>query len=361
MRILDRYISREFIKTFLLIMVSLVALYLIVDFFERLRMFLSRDATVFQVVSYFFFTIPMIVTQMLPVSFLLAALITFAILSKNSEITAIRANGISLFRLSLPVIALSIAACLLSFVLSEFITPAANERAKYIKLVEVQKKKKLGSFTQNEIWYRGDDGIYNFAVYDPGKAMLKGVRIYYVDQNMHLGRRIDARQARWEAGRWIFDDIMITSFPGEPGSFPRIERYSTKEIDLPEQPSDFLIVQKDTDEMGFFELRSYIHKIRSEGYDATRYITDMHGKIAFALVNVILGVLGISFSLRTERSGGIARSIGTGIIIGFSYWIVFAFAVSLGRSGSLPPLLAAWAANLILGLVAVASFMRVRT
>ncbi|MBN2283264.1 MAG: LPS export ABC transporter permease LptG [Deltaproteobacteria bacterium] len=361
MRILDRYISREFIKTFLLIMVSLVALYLIVDFFERLRMFLSRDATVLQVVSYFFFTIPMIVTQMLPVSFLLAALITFAILSKNSEITAIRANGISLFRLSLPVIVLSIAACFLSFVLSEFITPAANERAKYIKLVEVQKKKKLGSFTQNEIWYRGDDGIYNFAVYDPEKAMLKGVRIYYLDQNMHLARRIDARKARWEAGRWIFDDVMITTFPEEPGSFPRIERYSTTEIDLPEQPSDFLIVQKDTDEMGFFELRSYIRKIRSEGYDATRYITDMHGKIAFALVNVILGVLGISFSLRTERSGGIARSIGTGIIIGFSYWIVFAFAVSLGRSGSLPPLLAAWAANLILGLVAVVSFMRVRT
>ncbi len=90
--------------------------------------------------------------------------------------------------------------------------------------------------------------------------------------------------------------------------------------------------------MGFFELRDYARKLRSEGYDATRYEVDMHGKVAFSLVTVILVFIGISFSLREERGGGVSRSIGAAIVIGFSYWLVHAFSLSLGRAGTLPPL-----------------------
>lgn len=114
--------------------------------------------------------------------------------------------------------------------------------------------------------------------------------------------------------------------------------------------------------MGYAELRKYVKKIQSEGYDATRYITDMHGKIAFALVSIILVIIGISFSLmKTERSGGIMQSIGIGIIIGFSYWIVHAFALSVGRSGTIPPIISAWFANIVLGVASTIMFLRVKT
>ena len=113
--------------------------------------------------------------------------------------------------------------------------------------------------------------------------------------------------------------------------------------------------------MGYLELKNYVKKLQFEGYDSTRYLADLHGKIAFPLVSIILAVIGISFSLKTERSGGITKSIGAGIVIGFSYWVVFAFALSLGRSGTLPPLLAAWLANIIFGSAAAVMFFRVRT
>jgi lipopolysaccharide export system permease protein len=113
--------------------------------------------------------------------------------------------------------------------------------------------------------------------------------------------------------------------------------------------------------MGFRELRNYIRKIRQEGYDATRYETDLQGKIAFVFVSLILALIGVAFPMRSERSGGIAQGIGIGVIIGFSYWIVFAFMLSLGRSGTLPPAAAAWATNVILGIVAVVMFRRVNT
>ncbi len=359
MNTLDRYIIKEFIKIFMLILAALTGLYLIADFFERIRMFLSNNATPGQMVSYFLLNIPMILSQMIPVATLLSALLSFGLLSKNSEITAMKANGVSLYRISLPIIALSVVICIIVFLLSEFITPYTNQKVKYIKLVEIQKREKLGSFKQNQIWYRGKSGIYNFSMFDPLTNTLKGIRIHLFDRDMNLHQRIDAKEAKWEDGKWIFKNMLVITFPeGEP---PSLEKISSKVIDLPEQPLDFMTVQKDTAEMSLVELNNFIRKTRSEGYDTIQYRTDMHGKIAFPLVSVILAIIGISFSMRSERSGGVAQSIGAGIIIGFSYWIVFAFAVSLGHAGTMPPFVAAWAANFIFGLAALVLFLRVKT
>ncbi len=360
MSVLDRYIIKEFTRIFLLIVLSLAGLYLIVDFFERIRMFLSNDATLYQILSYFFFEFPMILSLMLPVSVLLASLLTFAILSKNSEIIAMKANGVSLYRTSRPVIIISIVLCIFSFLLNEFITPYTNQKAKHVKLIEVQKREQLGVFKQNQIWFKGKDGIYNFNMFDPKTGTLKGIKINYLDRGMKLTERIDARKAEWKDGKWVFYDLLITKF--SPGSLPSLERVKSRIINLSEKPSDFMIVQKDTGEMGYFELRKYIKNIQVEGYDATQYMADMHGKIAFSLVSIILAVMGISFSLlKSERGGGISQSIAVGIIIGFSYWIVYAFSLSLGRSGTLPPLLAAWIANILFGIGAVVMFSRVKT
>ena len=357
---LDRYISREFVKLLFLIIVSLVGLYLVVDFFERIRMFLSNHATFLQILSYFTFEIPMIVSLMLPVAVLLASLLTFGILSKNSEIIAMKANGVSLYRSSFPIITISIILCIVAFFLNEFLTPYANQKAKHIKLVEVQKNEKLGFFKQNQIWFRSKDGIYNFNIFDPKTGTLKGIKINYLDRGMILTKRIDAKRAQWKDGTWVFYDVLITRF--SPGKLPTIERAKSQIINLLEEPSDFMTVQKDTEEMGYFELRKYIKNVQSEGYDAVQYMADMHGKIAFSLVSLILAVIGVSFSLRkSERSGGISQSIAVGIIIGFSYWIVYAFSLSLGRSGTLSPLLSAWTANILFGAVAIYMFLKVKT
>jgi len=113
--------------------------------------------------------------------------------------------------------------------------------------------------------------------------------------------------------------------------------------------------------MGFFELRQYIKKLQSDGYYATQYLVDLNGKIAISLVSILLVVIGVSFSLRSERSGGAAQSIGMGIAIGFSYWLIFAFSLSLGRSGTIPPILAAWLADILFTVAAVWMIRRIST
>jgi lipopolysaccharide export system permease protein len=359
MMILDRYIAREFLKLFIFLALCFVGLYLIIDFFEKIKMFLSNSATPSQMVSFFLFNIPMIVSLTLPAAVLISALVTFGNLSRHSEIVAMKANGISLYRTSLPLIILAGVICVIAFLFSEFITPLANQKADRILKVDVQKQRELGGFKQNQIWYRGKHGIYNFKIFHPERRLLQGVTINYVNQQFEMTMRVDAQSAEWKDGRWVFSDVMVTRFP--EGDFPLVERLPTALIDLPEKPADFMIAQKEADKMGFLELSKYIKKLQSDGYDTTRYRTDMHGKIAFSLVSVILAIIGVSFSLRSERSGGVTQSIGAGIVIGFSYWLVFAFTMSLGRSGTLPPFLAAWLANVLFGAASIFMFLRVRT
>jgi lipopolysaccharide export system permease protein len=351
---------KEYCRLFLLILASFACVFLIIDLFERMRMFLSNHATFYQMTSYMIFMIPVTISQTIPAAVLLASLITFSTLSRYGEIMVMKANGISLYRTSMPAILIAGIICGLSFLFNEFITPYSNERANYIKRVEIEKQKPLGSFKQNQIWYRGKDGIYNFKIFDPATNTLSGITINYLDKNFTLQTRIDAETAQWKDGKWIFRNLLITRF--KSGQFPSLERVSARVIDLSEKPIDFIAIQKEAENMGYAELKQYIKKIQAEGYDATRYLVDMHGKVAFTFVSIILVIVGISFSLmKSERSGGIMQSIGAGIAIGFSYWIVHAFAMSLGRSGTIPPMMSAWIANFILGSASIAMFLRIKT
>jgi lipopolysaccharide export system permease protein len=309
--------------------------------------------------SYFFFMVPAIVSQILPAAVLLASLVTCGHLSRHSEITALKANGISLYRIAVPILTIAALTSLLVFFLSEWVTPHTNGRAENIRLVEVQKQQSLGSFKQDQIWYRGQKGIYNFRLFDAQTSTLQGITIHYLDRQMNLTMRLDAEKGEWKEGRWLFHNVLITRF--SDGAFPALSRVKQQTVDLPESPSDFQVIQKGAEMMGYFELKRYIRKLRSEGYDATRYVVDLHGKIAFPLVSIILAVIGVSFSLRSERSGGIAQGIGAGLVIGFSYWLVYAFGMSLGRSGTLPPFIAAWFANILFCIASAILVPRVKT
>lgn len=355
MKIIDRYLIHQYLRNLLLITVAFLALFLIIDFFEKIRMFLSNNATFVQMGSFFFFRIPMMTAQILPAAVLLASLVTFGTFSRHSEITAMKANGISLYRIAFPVLVIAGLTSLTVFFLSEWVTPLTYEKAEHIRRVEVQKQPSHGSFKQDQIWYRGEKGIYNFRFVDPITGTLQGITIHYLDRGMSLTMRLDAEWGEWREGRWIFHNLLISRF--DDGDFPVLSRVEQQPVDLPEKPSDFRLIQKDVASMGYFELRRYIRKLRSDGYDATPYAVDLHGKVAFPLVSILLAVIGIAFSLRSERSGGIAQGIGAGLVIGFSYWLVFAFGMSLGRSGTLPPFIAAWLANI---LFAVASLLLIR-
>jgi lipopolysaccharide export system permease protein len=359
MNILERYCAKEFLRFEAIIVISFVSLYLIIDFFGKIEIFISNQADFYQIVSFFFSSLPMIIWQILPASVLMAALVAFGSLSRHSEIIAMKACGVSLYRLAMPIIVIAAIICGLAFIISEFITPYTNQKADHINLVEVQKRVMVGALRANQIWYRGKEGIYNFKVFDMGTNSLQGITIYYVDNRLNLVKRIDAERGEWRSGKWIFYNVIATSFAS--GTFPELQIIPYQVMALPENPDNFSGIQKHAKNMGYMELRRYVGVIKSEGYNATSYLVDLHGKLAFPFVNIIMAIIGMASALRGERRGSQAQELATGIIIGFSYWIVFAFTISLGRAGVLSPLLAAWSANIIFGLAAGLLLLRVRT
>ncbi len=184
----------------------------------------------------FLFRIPMIFSQMLPAAVLLASLMTCGYLSRHNEIVAMKANGISLYRSALPIVTIAASVCILIFILSEWVTPFANERAEHIRQVEVQKKQFPGSFKQDQIWYHGQKGIYNFKLFDVRNNTLRGITLYFLDHEMNLVLRLDAESGEWKEGRWLFHNLLITRFP--TGVFPSLSKIAMQEVDIPETPDD---------------------------------------------------------------------------------------------------------------------------
>lgn len=135
-----------------------------------------------------------------------------------------------------------------------------------------------------------------------------------------------------------------------------------KEIEFPlkENWEFFQQTERPSEEMSFTELRAYIHKIQSAGYDTTRYWVDLYSKLSYSFLNLIMVLIGIPFSLKTGRSGGAALSIGISVMIGFAYGVTFYIFLSFGKSGILPPFLSSWTPTFLFGLAGIFTLMSVR-
>jgi lipopolysaccharide export system permease protein len=358
MNILWRYICREFLKILFLSMSAFILIYLIVDFFARMDTFLEHRATSSLVFLYYLHQIPGIGFQILPLGVLMATLLSLGILSRNNEITAMKANGISLYRITFPLLLLGIVASGLCFIGNEFIVPFSNRQSDSILLTEILKKPRKTFIRNYKVWYRSRNAIYNFQVFNPQQDLLEGITLFEFDDDFKLLRRIDAKRALWKGDAWHFYDVTIRDFNKRRAT--QTIRFEEKVIPIPESPDVFKEEQRDTEEMGYYDLRGYIRKIKNGGYDATKYIVDLYAKLSFPFACAIMVFIGIPFSVKTARSGGVTLSLVMSIVIGFLYWIILNLSLSLGHSGWLPPQLSAFAPHALFGLAGIYALISIR-
>lgn len=356
--IITRYFIKEFSKIFMLCMASFIALYLMVDLFERLDDMIKHQVAVSLIIQYFICSIPMIIYQVCPLGVLLCTFITIGLFVRHHEITALKAHGISLFRVLKVFLYISICLGVFSVWLQEYVLPYTNMQVKEIKQVHIKGKKRARLSKRPHFWYRIKDNIYNIEFFDPDKNKLQKITILCFIPNVFLKKRIEAQEASWVDDQWIFSNGMIWEF--KPTGEMILNRFKTKIISIHKTPEDFKIARKEGDEMSLSEIKGFIKKMIQEGYPSIPYIVDMHAKVSYPFINVIMAILGIPFALRIGRSGGMALGIAFSIAIGFLYWTFFAFCLSLGRAGSLPPFLSAWIANTAFGLLGLYMFLHVK-
>jgi lipopolysaccharide export system permease protein len=352
MKILSRYIAREFIKIFLICFTAVATIYLLAHFLGKLDKFIQYKASLPLIGTLILLRFPRIFYEVLPVAVLLATLITLGLFSRNNEITALRSSGIGLFRILLPIFSVVMLLVLVSLADGEWGVPYANQRTHYLNDVALKKRAPILALKKNRIWFRTDENTFcNILKVDPEQHLLDSVSLYTFDDDFNLVARKNADHISWDGKKWITQggtDWRYTdagAFGGEKpfeGPFP---------LYIPLE--EIIDVEKSPADMGFGELRDYISILKRNGFQTNVYEVDLHAKISYSMISLIMVLIGLPFAMQVNRSGGISASIGLSLGIGFIYWIIFSVGLSIGHAGLLPPPLSAWAINIVFGVTAL--------
>ena len=343
MKIISRYIVRSYLKVFYLCTGTFVTIYLTIDFLEKIGRFARAHGAPQHIVLFFLWKIPEILDQILPLAVLMATLLTLGMLSRNSELTAMRGSGMSLARITAPIMAAALAISLFSLAIGEFVVPKSYSKMKYVEDILIAHKNPNAFFRQNNIWFRQENMILQARFFDPATRTMKGITLWQTAADLMPTRRIEAEQAVFANGRWVLREALIREIAG--GATVEAQKRDEVPIDLALQVDDLKVLGKYADNMGFFDLKEYCAKLERGGYDATRYRTQMHSRLSLPFASLIMAFLGVPFALRSGRSSGIAVGVGLSLGIGFSFHIINAVLLSFGQEGVIPPAIAAWASN----------------
>jgi LPS export ABC transporter permease LptG len=356
--ILDRYIMRKFLFIAVLAILSFVAIAVIVTFFDKIGTFNERAKPFSMLLLYIAYRVPEFVHFGLPVTALMAALLTIGLLTKTNEITAMKANGISVYRTLLPVVVLSVLVGGLSLTLQEKVYPRANKLAEetWNRITDLSPQNY--SF-ENRRWVanKAADRFYHYSYFDPKTSRFNMLAIYDLDlASWSLARRGYAERAMLDAAGLHFEDGWIREL-GPNGQY--LYR-KTFDVPLDEEKSLFLREWKAPAQMNAAELGRYIHDVQALGYETLRDRVSLAAKAAFPFTALIMTLLGLPFAFSMGKRGTLV-GIGIGIGIAMIYWVSIGIFISLGNVGFLNVFLAAWGPNLIFGLGGTYLLLTIRT
>jgi len=360
--IIDLYLLRRFLYFFLLILGAFIALFETFTFFELLDDIARHRIPFLVVVNYFRFLIPYLVYQLSPLAALVATLVTLGVLSKNNEITAFKASGISLYRLALPLLLSGVILAGTLLILGDTYLPYANQRQDALR--NQIKGKPPQTYTRPQRWIFGENyKVYNYDLFDPAQKFFGGLSVIELDPaTFQMKRRVFANRAQWldTEKTWALQSGWVRDFT-PAGS---VENYSPFKVtslpELVEPPSYFNREVIQAFQMSWRDLRHYIYGLRIAGFDVSSLTVQWHKKIAYPLIAPISMLLAIPFAILVGSRGAIS-GIALGVMIGIAYWALAALLEAMGGIGQLPPMLSAWSPDLIFFFLGLYFFLKMPT
>lgn len=365
--ILDEYVLREFVLTFAMVMVTFVLLMLVFTFFELLGDIIRNRTPLVTVGEYLINLTPSMIYLITPLSVLIGVLVVFGVMNRNSELTAMKATGISLYRIAVPVLVIAAMLSAALFAFDEFYLPQANRKQEALRNVikgkpaeTVEHPGRNWMFGQER---RGEPStIFYYEYFDPEIDAFGNISVFEFDPgSFTLVKRIHANAAQWQPSlhAWVFEDGWERDFQGEAITNYRTFPVSTfKEVYEP--PSYFTRDVRPSSEMSFGELARYIHSLRQSGFNTVPLRVQLNHKLAYPLITLVMGILAIPFALSMGKRGslsGIAVAIGVAV----AYYAASAFFESMGNVSWLPAVLAAWSPDLLFGLAGAWLLLRTST
>ncbi|MDR3719576.1 MAG: LptF/LptG family permease [Bryobacteraceae bacterium] len=365
-QIVDTYVLNAFIYYFAILLGGLVIFIEVFTFFELLGDVFRNDIAIHEVLEYLFFLAPKLIYDTAPVSVLVAALVTFGVLAKNNEIIALKACGVSLYRLAVPVLFVTLGMSGALFVFDHMVVTKAN-------IIQDGLRNKIkGNPTQtylnpNRKWIKGSAvktlRIFYYKHFDQEQGVLGDVQVWDVNPTeWKLTRHVLAQSAHWEPSlkTWIFENGWVREVGENSDKFdPFTGSVATfKEIDEP--PSWFLKEVKTYKQLNFMQLEDYIAELRQSGFNTVPLQVQFHKKFAVPLFVFVMALLSVPFAFMTGSRGAMT-GVGVSLGVAAAYFVLNYLFEQLGSAGQLPPALAAWAPDGIFALAGVWLMAQMRT
>jgi len=360
-QLLDIYLLRRFFFHFGVFMTVFVFVLEIITFFELFDDIGRQRVPFLTVIDYFRYLVPYLTYQLAPLAALVAVLVTLGVLSKNNEIVAFKANGISLYRVALPLLLAGVTLAAAMLLLDETYLPYANQRQD--ALHSQIKGRPAQTYTRPQKWIFGENAkIYNYDLFDPEQNLFGGLSVIELDPaTFRVQRRVFAARARWSDSQkmWHLESGWVRDFAD--GTVAHYDRFDVIALaELTEPPTYFNRAVRQAFQMSWGELHNYIDGLQRAGFDVSTLQVQWHKKLAYPLIAPISMLLAIPFGLLVGTRGAIG-GIALGVAIGVSYWAVAALLEALGGVGQLPPLFAGWSPDLIFFFFGLYFFFKMPT
>jgi LPS export ABC transporter permease LptG/LPS export ABC transporter permease LptF len=360
--ILDDYVLRDFALYLTMIVAAFLMLLLVFTLFELLSDILRNQVSPLTVGEYLLNVVPYFLYNTTPLSMLLAVLVTFGLLQKSNEITAIKATGISLYRIIVPVLIASTLVAGVLFLSDQLYLPYTNKRQDALRN-RIKGKPAQTYLRPERQWMFGQHSdIYYYQFFDPDRNVFGGVSVFQFDPHtFQITHRITADRAHWSdsMGKWVYEQGWERSLSGAA-----IENYRKFDVatypELAEAPAYFKKEIKQSSEMSYEELRRYIHDLEQSGFDVVRLRVQLQKKIAYPLITLVMAILAIPFALSAGKRSAVA-GVATAIGIGVVYWTISGLFEAMGNLSQLPPAVAAWSPDLVFGFIGGYLILRMPT
>jgi len=370
-RLLDLYVSREYVRVFFLGLIGLLGIFYISTFIDLVDKLFRGEATSAMLLRYFYFRTPQFVYYVIPMGVLVSTLVTIGVMTKNSELLVMRACGISLYRTAAPLLLFAVIAAGGLFALQEQVLSRANREAD--RLERIIRHWPPATSALNRRWVIGrQNEIYHYDLFDPDANRFSNLWVYRLDESswgLKTVTRVTeaaapvrgpgAESGTWKARRGWTREIALGGKPGAQRVTVKYTPFEEGTIQI-EPPGYFKSDEPIAEMMTFVQLREYITKLRAGGANVVPQMVALQRKIAFPFVTIVMTVLAVPFAVTTGRRGAM-YGVGIGIVLAITYWIAMSVSGALGAGGVMSPLLAAWAPNILFGAGAAYLVLTVRT
>lgn len=345
MTIIDRYIGKTFIYYFFVTLLVFVTLFLVVDFMVTTSKYGAGLNTYLKYYVYFGFEITY---QLFPVACLMSTVFTLSALNKNSELVALFSLGWSLLRVCTPILVLVALISSFAFLATDQFMTKIMDKKNYTYYVEMRDKPWLYTTSKQEkIWYRSGPNIFYINLLNAKEAKAFDVTVYTFSPDWRLQQILSAAEVRIQNGQWRLINGTITVFL-DSQSAPVKDVFDERVLVLGEDMIDIKTTSKASATMSVRELRRYIERNKEAGLNTTPFEVDYYAKFGFALTAFVMVLLGIPFSISSNRGGGVLVNLQICILLTLVYWGFYSSGLTIGRFGGLPPIIAAWGPNFIM-------------